>query len=194
MTLMRAILAIAALALLAACAVEKGGKAHEIEAVRHVSDTPPSIAIVSMVNRNNGRAAHTALIVNGSERVIYDPAGTFEYDAMVERGDVHYGATDRAVEYFERYHARFAYFVHVQEFRVSAEVAELALQRTRAQGPAPQAFCTMHTTAILKDLPGFERLGRTFFPESLRKQAARLPGVIDRYRIEEDREKAIPAG
>ena len=36
-----------------------------------------------MVNRETGTGAHTSLMINASQRVIYDPAGTFQTDGQV---------------------------------------------------------------------------------------------------------------
>lgn len=178
--------------LLAACAQEAGAPAADIARARHVSDEAPYIAVVSMVYKRNGRAAHTALVINASEQVLYDPAGTFNHPEMPERGDVHYGATARTIDYYERYHARAAYYVHVQKMQVSAAVAETALRRVQVQGPSPKAFCTNHATAVLRDVPGFETVRSTFYPEILRQQIATFPSVEDRYVRENDREKALP--
>ncbi|MEO0912111.1 MAG: hypothetical protein AAFY59_03855, partial [Pseudomonadota bacterium] len=99
---------------LGGCAQEVNSSAEEIARAAYTSDERPYIALVSMVDRRDERAAHTAMIINASQRVIYDPAGTFQHRTMPERGDVHYGATDRMVDYYERYHARFSHYVHTQ--------------------------------------------------------------------------------
>lgn len=179
-------------AALAACAEEKGAAPYQIDQARHVSDEEPYIALVSMVNRKDEKAAHSALIINASQRVIYDPAGTFQHPELVERGDIHYGATDRMVDYYKRYHARFSHYVHEQRIRVPYEIAELALQRAQAQGPSPKMFCTQHTIAILNDVPGLPDFKPTFFPENLRREVARIPGVIDAYVYEQDDGKNVP--
>ena len=179
--------------LTAACAgVEVGAPAAEIARARHVSDDPPYVAVVSMVHVQQQRAAHTALFINASQRVIYDPAGTFQHPDMPERGDIHYGATDRMIDYYERYHARYSHYVHVQKIPVSAATADAVLRRAQAQGPSPKLFCTVDTIEILNDVPQIPRFNSSFFPESLRGQVARLEGVQDSYRYEQDRGKTVP--
>lgn len=180
------------IALTSACAVEKNASSKNIAAVSHVSEERPYIAVVSMVNRGSGRAAHTAMLINASQRVIYDPAGTFQHPELQERGDIHYGVNDRMLSYYNRYHARFSHYVHTQKVYVSAETAEAVLRRTQAQGASPKMFCTIHTGEILKDIPQFSHIQPGFFPEGLRRQMASVPGVIDSYVIEEDREKVVP--
>ncbi|QHQ33774.1 hypothetical protein [Algicella marina] len=189
---MRLIGAILILLAVAGCAREVDASYEEVARARYVSEEPPYIAIVSMVDRSDERAAHTAMIINASERVIYDPAGTFQHRDLQERGDIHYGATDRMVDYYERYHARFSHYVHTQKIYVTAELAERVLRRTQAQGPSPKMFCTLHTGQILKDQPEFAFLKVGFFPENLRRQFARYPGVVNSYVVEEDAGKVVP--
>ena len=180
-------------ALTAACsAVEVGAPPEQIAAASHVSSEPPYVSVVSMVHRQQESAAHTALFINASQRVIYDPAGTFQHRNMPERGDIHYGATDRMIDYYERYHARFSHYVHVQKIPVSAATAEAVLRIAQARGPSPKMFCTVDTVAVLNAVPEIPRFSSSFFPEHLRRQVARLPSVQNRYRYEEDRGKTVP--
>ncbi len=192
MRFFKAILAAAALSLLAACAEHLVADPADLARARHVSDEQPYVALMTMVNRSSGNGAHSALVINASERVIYDPAGTFHHDTMPETGDVHFGATDRMLSYYERFHARFSHYVHIQRVNVSAEIAELIFRRTKEMGAQPKLFCTQATTRILREVPGFTHIEPTFYPENLREDFAAIPGVIDRYREEEDREKVVP--
>ncbi len=192
---LRRLVTVLMLPLVAGCtAVEVGSSPDEIAAVRYVPDEQPYIAVVSMVAHDDQRAAHSALIISASQRVIYDPAGTFEHPDLKERGDIHYGADDRMVNYYKRYHARFSHFVHEQRIPVTPEVAEAALLRAQAQGPSPKMFCTRHTVAILNDVPGLPDFTPSFFPENLRREVASLPGIVDSYVYENDRAKAVPEG
>jgi len=191
--LLLSLLLVASAVVVSGCAVEVGSSPAELAAARHVSDDPPYVSVVTMVNNGSGRAAHSALIINGSERVIYDPAGTFQHQELAERGDIHYGATDRMVSYYMRYHARFSHFVHEQRLYVSPAVAEATLRRAQLQGPSPKMMCNFHTTDILNDVGAFGTLNASIFPEKLRQQFATIPGVQDHYTREDaDRAKAVP--
>lgn len=192
MRLGRLIAPVLMLIVLAGCAVEVGAPSEEIARARYSTTDDPYVAVVSMVSTRTGRAAHTALFINASERVIYDPAGTFEHREMPERGDIHYGASDRMIDYYERYHARLSHFVHVQKIPVSRQVAEATLRRAQAQGPSPKSFCTTHTIDVLNDVDGLPRFENSFYPEKLRQQVARLSIVEDRYVYEYDSDKALP--
>ena len=194
MGILRTAAILATLATLGGCAVENGAAPEEIAITRHVSDEPPYVAVVTMVDRRDGRAAHSALIINASQRVIYDPAGTFKHADLVERGDIHYGATDRMVSYYKRYHARFSHYVHEQRIPLTPEQAEAVLRRAQAQGPSPKMFCNIHITAVLNDVRFLGRLRSSFYPEVLRDQVAKIPGVQDSFVYEEDRGKVVPTG
>ncbi|MHA3978019.1 hypothetical protein ACW9UR_10075 [Halovulum sp. GXIMD14794] len=192
MRLVRLFAPVLLLMTVAGCAVEEAAPYEEISRARHVSDEEPYVAVVSMVSNKSDRAAHTALFINASERVIYDPAGTFQHDSMPERGDIHYGATDRMIDYYERYHARFSHHVHVQKIYVSRDVAEQTLRRAQAQGPSPKSFCTTHTIKVLNDVDGLPQFESSFYPEKLRSQVARMLQVEDRYVYEYDTAKELP--
>lgn len=174
------------------CAHEVGASARDIAAVQYAAEEPPYVALITMVNTRTGKGAHSALLINASQRVIYDPAGTFQHHTLAERGDVHYGITDQALTFYKRYHARDAYFVHTQKVLVSPEVAEAVLRRTQQQGPSPKMFCTINTAEILQDIPQFSIIRPTLFPEKLRTQFSRVPGVEDSFLRENDHGKLIP--
>ncbi len=192
LTIARAICIFCLAVLVSGCAEEVGASARNIAAVQHVSGEQPYIALMTMVGTKNNRGAHTALLINASQRVIYDPAGTFKHHTLAERGDVQYGITDQALEFFKRYHARDDFYVHTQRVAVSAETAEQVLRRTQQQGPSPKMFCTINTGQILADIPQFSFITPTLFPEKLRSQFAQIPGVQDSKLYESDHGKLIP--
>lgn len=184
--------AIGVLILLAACAEDARAPFEDIARARHVSQDTPHMMLITMVSSRTGSGAHTALVVNASEQVIFDPAGTFSVSALPERGDVHYGATTRWVELFLSYHSRREFYAHTQRVELSRADAELLLARVKAVGAQPKAFCTLGTSRVLQGVPGFTHLRQTWFPENLRKQMSQIPGVIDRYIRETDEDKALP--
>lgn len=153
-------------------------------AYRHAG--PPKLTLFTMVNNRSGAGAHTSLMVNGSQRVIFDPAGSLRLRAIPERGDVLYGITPVVADFYARAHARKTYHVMVQEIEVPAAVAERALQLVQANGPVAQAQCAVSTAAILRQLPGFGGLRSTWFPTQLADQFGALPGATTRRIYEDD--------
>ena len=180
---MRFVLALLVLATLAAC----GGTAEpvwapdvEVERYRYSDDGAPSLTLFTVVSTENGSGAHTGLLVNGSERVLFDPAGTFRLAFAPERNDVIHGFSPRVESVYVDYHARETFDVIKQEILVSPQVAEMALREVRKYGAVPKARCSIAISRILQSLPGFEGFPVTFFPNATMRNFDRYgagPGV-----------------
>ncbi|SIO21667.1 hypothetical protein [Vannielia litorea] len=138
---------------------------------------PPSLTLVTMINNESGAGGHTALVVNGSQRVIFDPAGSFSNPNVPERNDVVIGADPRVMAFYIDYHARPEWRVITQEVRVSPEVAQRALALVQTNGAVKKAHCARSTTAILRQLPGFGHVRQTWYPKEVMEDFARVPGV-----------------
>ncbi|WP_372886107.1 hypothetical protein [Shimia sp.] len=161
-------------ALLAGCAVEEVHTAtqEDIRAAVYSDGGPPSLTLYTMVSNSTGQGAHTSLLINGSQIVAWDPAGSFRAPGIVAKEDVIYGMSPQMVDYYTRFHARETYHVIIQKLPVSAEVAEQALQAAMAHGAAPKATCAQSTSRILQSLPGFEAIQPTYYPVKLHQQFA----------------------
>lgn len=169
---------------LAACAngPNTDSTSSEIAAAAFRANGPPSITLFTMVNNSSGAGGHTSLMINASQRVIFDPAGSFRDPRVVESGDVIYGMTPAWEQAYRSAHARAAFHVVTQTVTVTPELAERALRLVQANGPVGAAFCAQSTSGILRQLDGFESIRQTFYPVNLQEQFERLPGVrTDRY-------------
>lgn len=149
----------------------------EVAQARFVAGGQTTITLYTVVSVRAGSGAHSGLLINGSERVMFDPAGSWYHPSLAERHDVHYGMTDRMISYYIDYHARETFNVIEQTIAVSPEVAELAIARAKAYGAVPKAQCTNSLSSILRGVPGFESLPATWFPNKLSEAFAKLPGV-----------------
>ncbi|PWL36349.1 MAG: hypothetical protein DCO97_04910 [Marivita sp. XM-24bin2] len=138
---------------------------------------PTALTLFTVINNRSDAGAHTSLMINGSQRVIFDPAGTVRLSAVPERGDVLYGITPGVADFYARAHARETHHVVTHTVEVPPEVAEQALRLAVANGPVGSAQCALSTAAILRQLPGFESIGSTWFPKRLMDDFAELPGV-----------------
>lgn len=166
------------IALLAACSAPVPNAPPErVRAAEYVHDGPPEIALLTMINNRSGEGAHSALLINGSQRVIFDPAGTVQHELLIERDDVLFGMTPKMVDFYVRAHSRITHHVVIQKIPVSAEVAEQALQLALNNGPVPSAFCANSTSKLLAQLPGFDSISTTMFPRTLMEQFGTLPNV-----------------
>ncbi|MCG7493411.1 hypothetical protein [Thalassobius sp. Cn5-15] len=159
-------------------------------------DGPPRLTLFTMINNRSGNGAHSALMINGSQRVIFDPAGSFRKGGIVSRDDVVYDVTPGLADVFTRFHARKTHHVVVQELDVSAEAAEQALQLAMARGEVPDAYCARSISTILSQLPGLEGMKTTWFPKPLSAQFDQLDGATrtELYEYDDgDRFKALEA-
>ena len=180
--MLRVVAALCAVAFLSACGAEAVWDSDErVAASRYVSGPPPSITLYTVINDRNNSGAHSGLLINGSQRVLFDPAGTWEHPHAPERNDVHFGMTDRIVNFYLDYHARDSetekFHVIEDTLVVSPEVAELIMRRAMEYGAVPKAGCANSISTILRDIPGFENMPATFFPKKLGAAFGELPGV-----------------
>jgi len=182
----RLMLALGAAAVLAGCAGDSAWTPMEdVARAAYVHDGPPQLTLYTMVNNNSGAGAHSSLMVNGSQRVIFDPAGSFRHEKLPERGDVLYGITPKVADVYTRYHARDTFRVKLQTLDVPPQLAERALQAVQSYGAVPSAQCSRSTSAILADLfPGQVR--QTWFPNRLAEDFGRLAGVSEQVLREYD--------
>lgn len=179
-------LAVAALCL-AGCEIYTPATQAAIDRARYVSPEPPSVTLISMVNEKSGNSEHAGLLINGSQQVLYDPAGTFTHPDLPRRGDIHYGMTPRYVDYYERYHARFDYFVEAQRLEVSRAAADQLIANAQAEGQRMKMTCSLAQADVLKPVPPFTGvIHSSIFPETLRHEFQTLPGVKDSYVYEND--------
>ena len=166
--LFRLTAALLAAVVLAGCAVNKETRTpDEIQAAAYQHGGQPSLTLYTMVSNDTGAGAHSALLINGSQRAVWDPAGSFRGEGIVASGDVVYGMTPQMVDIYTRFHARETFHVVIQELPVSAEVAEGALRTAMSYGAVPQSTCALSTGAILRGLPGFEGIPSTYYPNKL---------------------------
>ncbi len=174
------------LSLTTACAESVWAPDDAVAKAAYVHDAPPSITLITVINNNTGEGGHSALMINGSQRVIFDPAGNWHSRYAPERNDFVYGITPGVLDLYNGFHARTAWHVVVQTKIVSPEVAELALMSSKNNGAVASAFCANAVTHVLRGVPGFESIPASFFPKKAMKAFARLPNVTTEKIFEYD--------
>jgi predicted small lipoprotein YifL len=185
--LRRPVLALALLAALAGCGAKSVYAPDEaVQAAAFVADAPPSVTLFTVINNRSGGGAHSGLMINGSQRVMFDPAGSWYHPNMPERDDVHFGMTDRMIAYYIDYHARETFRVVQQTVPVSPEVAQLVMNNALAYGAVPQAQCANSISNVLSGVPGFESVSGSWFPKRLMNEFATLPGVVEKVTTDAD--------
>ncbi|HQY43443.1 MAG TPA: hypothetical protein PK450_04625 [Paracoccaceae bacterium] len=163
---------------LSACAEPVWAPDEAVARARYVSEEPASITLFTVVRKLGGEGAHSGLMINGSQRIMFDPAGTWHHPTVPERNDVHFGITPRMKQFYIDYHARETYDVYEQTVLVSPAVAELALRRVQENGAVGKALCGNAISSVLRDIPGFESVGKSFFPKKIMNAFGALPGVV----------------
>ena len=179
-------IAIAAVLALAGCAAESVWAPDEaVTRAAYHHDGPPRLTLFTMLNNHSDAGAHTSLMINGSQRVIFDPAGSFKHETIPERNDVLYGITPPVEDVYTRYHARKTYRVRIQRLDVSPEQAERAIALVKAYGPVPSAQCALSTSRILAELyPG--QVHSSWLPRKTSDEFGAIPGVTTEELYEYD--------
>ena len=160
--------------------------AEEVERAAYTDAGPTSLTLFTVINAQNGAGAHSGLMVNGNQRVLFDPAGTWRHPAAPERNDVHYGFTPSFLDSYLDYHARITHYAVVQTLEVSPEVAQAAMQAVQSYGPVPKAQCSKSLSTILASLPGFEEFPFSWFPKKTMEEFAKFPGVTTQILRDDD--------
>lgn len=166
---------------LSGCAAERVWAPDDaVRAARYSHPGPTEITLITSISDRSGEGAHSAVMINGSERILFDPAGNWNDARAPERHDVRFGMTPQMEANYLAYQAHGPFHVVTQSVTVSPEVAERAIQLAKENGPVPSAMCTSATSGLLRQLPGFEGVTSTLFPKSLMESMAERPGVKTR--------------
>ncbi|MEM9969857.1 MAG: hypothetical protein AAF762_01980 [Pseudomonadota bacterium] len=148
-----------------------------VKRARYVHNGPPTLTLFTVVTTRSGSGAHAALMVNADERLIFDPAGTFDVSFVPERNDVLFGITPRALAAYIDYHARPSHDVVMQEVAVTPAQARRVAALIKSHGAVPKAQCALSIGSILQDVDGFQDVSRSYFPLTLSESFGARPGV-----------------
>jgi hypothetical protein len=183
---------LAAAAALAACGSARPVWAPDADVARarYVHPGPPSVTLYTVMATGSSAGHHSGLMVNASERVVFNPAGEWFHPSLPERNDVHFGLTPRLLNYFIDYHTRETYDVIEQTVPVSPEVAELVMARAKAYGAVPKVQCAVAVSSVLRGVPGFEQVPATWLPRKIMESFATMPGVVSRTITEATSDKS----
>lgn len=174
------VFALIGLAILAACTKPVVWAPEEdVIASRYQHEGPTEIVIFNVISNDRGRGEHSAMMINASQRVLFDPAGSWTHPESPERHDVHYGFDAQQLYRYTYYHARRTHHVLIQRLQVSPETADLVLRLAERNGPVPDAYCAKSIVGILNQVPGFEWIESSFYPNNLSEQFATIPGVVE---------------
>ncbi|MBF9043249.1 hypothetical protein HKCCE4037_07925 [Rhodobacterales bacterium HKCCE4037] len=167
---------------LAGCAGESVWDSDEAVAQAfYAAPGPSTVTLITSINTRNGSGAHSALLIDGAQRLLFDPAGNWHNPGIPERNDVLFGMSPPYMEYYLAFQSNGVYEAHMHTVEVSPEVAAQLSQAVQAYGAVPPAYCSRSITSILSNTPGFTSISPSFYPARTMEQFAQLPGV--RYQL-----------
>ncbi len=175
---LRFVCVLAMLVVLSACGTKPVyDSPEEVQRRAYVHDGPPALTLITMVSNSTGSGGHSSLMINASQRTMYDPAGRYYNSTVAEQNDLLYGITPEILKRYVSFHARDTHHVVLQTVEVSPAVAEQAYALARQRGTSWDAMCSTNVTRILANTQGFEDLSGSIFPARLMKNFGELPGV-----------------
>lgn len=172
-------------AVLGACALALTGCAAQhvwadddfVSRSAYVAPGRTTITLITSVNPSSNTGTHTALLIDGAQRLLFDPAGHWDHPGVPERNDVWFGMSPEYLDLYYAFQSEGIYEVHAQSVEVSPAVAQRLSQVVQTAGPISSFYCSQTVSGILSTTPGFEHISQTFFPVVLMDQFATVPGV-----------------
>ncbi|WP_425093142.1 hypothetical protein [Tropicimonas sp. S265A] len=175
----RLCLSLCAIFLLSACLAEpEWAPEADVQRLAYADGGEASVTLITVIQTEKNEGGHTALLIDGSQRVIWDPAGTWWHPQSPERNDLHYGITPWMEAYYRDYHVRDNFHVVEQKVSVSQATADAIIAAYQANGAVAKANCTRSSSAVINDFAQFSSVRTTWFPKTMMKDFAELPGVI----------------
>lgn len=162
-----------------------------IKSAAYSSAGPATITLFTVEANGSKSAGHASLLINGSQQVLYDPAGTWFHRDVPERADMLYGMTPTMVQYYIDYHARQRFHVVKQTKVVSREVADDLIRRAIAKGASMNAMCAQNTSDLLSQTPGFAGFPVSVWPKSGIAAMEAMPGVKTERIFQDDEGKEL---
>ena len=147
---------------------------------RFAHDGPASVTLLTVKNAQAGMGDHAALLIEGSERVLYDPAGSFELPGVARRNDVLFGISPDVEQIYLGYHARATHDVVVRSLPLQRAEADALIAQVEARPPAQPGFCAIRAGSALRSVPGLEGLSTSPWPRALGQSLEARPGVTKR--------------
>ncbi|MEM1272224.1 MAG: hypothetical protein AAGF88_00320 [Pseudomonadota bacterium] len=188
----RAFAALLVAVTLAGCAAEEIWAPDDAVArAAYAAPGPMRVTLLTAISNRSGAGGHSALLIDGQQRVLYDPAGSWWHPDIPERNDVLFGMSPTYFDFYMDYHARETYHVVVQTVEISPEIAAALIAGVQAQGASPRAYCAHSISSVLSNTPGFESVGVSLFPGAIMRRFEDLPGVETTQVFDDDSDDNI---
>ena len=149
----------------------------------YVPDGPPSVTLITSINTRNNSGAHSALLIDGATRLLFDPAGPWHNPGIPERNDVLHGMSPAYLDAYLAFQSNGVFEVRMQTVEVTPEIAAQLQQAVTNYGAVSSAYCARSITEILSQTPGFESVSPQWYPMRAADQFAQIPGVSETYLV-----------
>lgn len=147
----------------------------------YVPPGPATVTLITSINTRNNSGAHSALLIDGAQRLLFDPAGSWHNPGIPERNDVLFGMSPAYMDLYIAFQSNGAFEVQTHTVPVSAATAQELSAAVQAYGAVGPAFCSRSITEILGNNPAFAQIRQTFYPLNTMEQFAQIPGVTSEY-------------
>ena len=155
----------------------RGDPARDADLLRYRHPGRATVTLITVLSKRAGSGGHSALIVNGEHRVIFDLEGSLSYSSLAVSGDVIYGANPAVVESFIGYHTRNTDDTVTETLDIADAVASDLLIRVMLYKTVMRSFGTQSVGAPSRSTPGFGGMGPMFPSKNLMESFATQPGV-----------------
>ena len=138
---------------------------------------PPSITLLTVIGIPRGEGAHSALLINGSQRIIFDGAGSWNHPAIpgLRRALRDHAELQELLYRLSR--AQSLWVAGTPNW--SRGVANAAIRAAEAQGATDKSFCAVVDRPGAAWVPGFGRASG-FAAEDAATGSLTLPGVTSK--------------
>ncbi|ETO94550.1 hypothetical protein [Legionella oakridgensis] len=171
-----AVLILATLGILLGCVAHPHADPKEkIARSVYSSGKPASVSLIT-IKSNDPLDDHSALLIDGKQAVIFDPAGSFK-SPKATKYDLIYGADPSLMQEFITHYVNENHNVVIQTKHVSPEIADALLGKVEHQNPVSYALCSHTISSILHQTTGFEQVNKKLLPTRTMQEFAKLTGV-----------------
>lgn len=149
----------------------------EVARATYVAPGPATVTLITSINTHSNSGAHSGLLIDGAQRLLFDPAGSWHNPGVPERNDVLFGMSPAYLDMYMAFQSNGVFEVRTQTVEVSAEVAQQLSHAVQSYGAVAPAYCSRSISEILGNTPGFTSIRQTFFPLNTMEQFAQISGV-----------------
>ena len=127
---------------LVGCAAESVWDSDEAVArATYVPPGPATVTLITSINTRNNSGAHSALLIDGAQRLLFDPAGSWYNPAIPERNDVLFGMAPGYMDLYIAFQSNGVFEVRTHTIEVSPATAQQLSQAVQSYGAVSPAYC-----------------------------------------------------